>query len=281
VFTLNSKELSKNSKTNPSTMGSLKRLSFIVPAYNEEKLLPTTLSNLQQLKTFLTDYNVRIVVVDNNSTDNTSQLAKDLGANVLFEPINSIAKARNCGAKYCSDDDYLIFVDADTIVPLALVESALKNLDTLKASCGGALIEFNSEGKKPSKIFTQSWTLIAKLTNLTAGAFIYCTVEAYKNAGGFNEKLYAGEDVFFSREVKKWARRNRKPPVRLIAAPPIITSSRKFQWYSNWSILWIFIKISLCPWMIRKKDSMKFWYDRPEDKKTDGVTPEVRGKDSQ
>jgi glycosyltransferase involved in cell wall biosynthesis len=39
-----------------------------------------------------------VIVVDNNSTDATAELARRGGARVVFEPVNQIARARNAGA---------------------------------------------------------------------------------------------------------------------------------------------------------------------------------------
>lgn len=75
------------------------KFSFIVPAFNEEKLLPETLRCIRESASVLTSKGVswEIVVCDNNSTDQTSIIAQEHAARVVFEPKNQIARARNSG----------------------------------------------------------------------------------------------------------------------------------------------------------------------------------------
>ena len=71
------------------------KLSVVVPAYNEERLLPATLANLRNLLPAASE----LIVCDNNSTDGTAQIARAFGAVVVFEPVNQIARARNTGTQ--------------------------------------------------------------------------------------------------------------------------------------------------------------------------------------
>ncbi|NQZ69946.1 MAG: glycosyltransferase, partial [Lentisphaeria bacterium] len=88
--------------------------SVIIPAYNEEKLLPDTLASLKEKMSDVTDYSGEIIVVDNNSTDATAEVAKAAGAIVVFEEHRQIARARNAGGQIAKGR-YLIFLDADTL----------------------------------------------------------------------------------------------------------------------------------------------------------------------
>lgn len=81
-------------------------LSIIIPAFNEERLITRC---LQSIATSLTanltlGFTTEIIVVDNNSTDNTANLAKATAAHVVFEPINQIGRARNAGAAAATGD---------------------------------------------------------------------------------------------------------------------------------------------------------------------------------
>ena len=64
--------------------------SVIIPAYNEEDFLPSTLSSLHSAMDSI-PYKGEIIVVDNNSTDNTGHVAQKYGARVVFEPFRQIA----------------------------------------------------------------------------------------------------------------------------------------------------------------------------------------------
>jgi glycosyltransferase involved in cell wall biosynthesis len=75
-------------------------LSIVIPAFNEERLIARCLQSVSAslVATFKPCFTSEIIVVDNNSTDNTANLARQAGAQVVFEPINQIGRARNAGA---------------------------------------------------------------------------------------------------------------------------------------------------------------------------------------
>ena len=60
-----------------------------------------------------TTHEGQLIVVDNNSSDATAQIARDHGATVVYEPVNQIARARNRGAE-AAEGEALIFLDADS-----------------------------------------------------------------------------------------------------------------------------------------------------------------------
>ncbi|MGA1016032.1 MAG: glycosyltransferase, partial [Limisphaerales bacterium] len=69
-------------------------VSFIIPAYNEAKLLPSTLHGIAQALGSW-DEPWELIVCDNDSTDETAELARSSGARVIHEPIRQIARSRN------------------------------------------------------------------------------------------------------------------------------------------------------------------------------------------
>jgi glycosyltransferase involved in cell wall biosynthesis len=72
------------------------RVSVIIPAYNEEALIPLTLASLQK-QDFHGD--MEIIVVDNNSSDGTAEVAKRWGARVVREKKQSYVYALSRGSK--------------------------------------------------------------------------------------------------------------------------------------------------------------------------------------
>ncbi|HUN69649.1 MAG TPA: glycosyltransferase, partial [Burkholderiales bacterium] len=75
------------------------RLSIVVPAFNEERLLASTLESIKAAaKVFDAAGGWELIVCDNNSTDATAEIARAAGAQVVFEPHNQISRARNRGA---------------------------------------------------------------------------------------------------------------------------------------------------------------------------------------
>ena len=88
-------------------------VSVVIPAYNEEKYLPACLEALSR-QTFR---DFEVVVVDNNSTDRTAEIARSLGARVVHEKIQGMTPARERGFEEAKSE-IIARTDADTIVPL-------------------------------------------------------------------------------------------------------------------------------------------------------------------
>src|SRR5215467_13374571 len=87
-------------------------ISFVVPAYNEERLLGRTLAALHSAARALSQP-YELVVVDDGSTDRTAAIATAGGATVVSVQFRQIARVRNAGAA-AATGEVLIFVDADT-----------------------------------------------------------------------------------------------------------------------------------------------------------------------
>jgi len=98
-------------------------ISVVIPAYNEEKFLPKTLSSLKKLDRKPDE----IVVVDGGSTDKTAEVARKNGAKVITVEHRGIGYARDRGLEKATCD-IVAFTDADTIVPhdwLVKIEESL------------------------------------------------------------------------------------------------------------------------------------------------------------
>jgi glycosyltransferase involved in cell wall biosynthesis len=235
--------------------------SIIVPAYNEEALLGNT---LEQLKDAMAAVSLsgEIIVTDNNSTDRTAEIAKSAGATVVFEPVNQISRARNAGAKN-ANGRYLVFVDADTIVPSALLQTALNNLESDQCCGGGATLAADGSVPVLAKWAIGYWNFISRILRLAAGCFVYARRDDFEACGGFSEKVYATEEIWFSIALKRFARKHQRK-FRIIDKPKVITSARKLVWYSYGYQIILMLIISVFPFMTRFKWVCGYWYKRPE-----------------
>lgn len=99
-------------------------ISFIIPAYNEERFLPRLLSSLSQQKGARHKYEV--IVVDGNSTDNTSRVVKSyqkkLDLSFTSTKTRNTAHQRNLGIKKAKGA-WIIFIDADNTLPADFVKN--------------------------------------------------------------------------------------------------------------------------------------------------------------
>lgn len=234
-----------------------KSVSFIVPAYNEEKLIGRTIASIKRSTQSL-DRDFEIIVVDNNSNDKTAEIAKQLGAKVIFEPHNQISRARNRGASI-AQYQYLIFVDADSIINHGLVKETLANLDSGNCCGGGSLLQFDTEVRKTFQFALNTFHWFAKTFGLAAGCYVYCLKQTFLDTGGFSSKMYAGEEIQFSKEIKKWGKRKNMDFI-LIRDYPIQTSTRKFE--NESAVLLAMIMHLFLPFAVFSRRLCWFWYKR-------------------
>lgn len=239
--------------------------TIIIPAYNEEAYLAETLRatraamEAQKLEG-------KLIVVDNNSKDRTAEVAREHGADeVVFEPHNQIARARNAGGEAAKESPFLIFIDADTKVEAETLSAALTNLQSGKIAGGGARVLMDQEVSFMVGLITMVWNICSRLFNYAAGSFFYVRQDAYSANGGFDESVYAGEEIWLAKRIKKWARRNRMKFV-VIQNPPVVTSGRKSEWFSTGQFIGQLFLIFFLPWTMRSRKFCQLWYQRPGDK---------------
>ena len=237
--------------------------SIVIPAYNEERFLPRTLDALAAAMA-ATELVGEIVVTDNNSTDATAAVAAAHGARVVFEPVNQISRARNCGAA-AATGDFLIFVDADTVVSPELLGAALRALADGKTCGGGATVASSDDVGKTAARPLAVWNRLSAAFGLAAGCFVYCLREGWQATGGFPISVYASEELWFSRALRRWGKRR---GLRFRILPEQVdTSMRKLVWFTPWQLIWGMLGFLLFPWRLRRREACEFWYRRPDDPK--------------
>jgi glycosyltransferase involved in cell wall biosynthesis len=207
------------------------KISVIVPAFNEEKLLPATLRSIQAATAAFSKrgWETELVVCDNNSTDRTAELARAHGALVVFEPVNQIGRARNRGAQTAAGD-WLIFVDADSHPTADLFNDVANAITSGEYLAGGSTVRLDTS-HLPLGAVVCLWNAISRAFRYAAGSFIFCRARAFRAIGGFNLELFASEELDLSRRLKKLARAEGKRLI-ILTRHPLVTSSRKMHLYS-------------------------------------------------
>jgi len=233
--------------------------SIVLPAYNEATLLPATLDHLRAAMA-ATPLRGEIVVCDNNSIDRTADLARAGGARVVFEPVNQISRARNSGAR-AARGRYLVFVDADTLVPSSLLHQALEALGSGRACGGGAAVAMEGISGGLAGRLLGLWNALSRGRRLAAGSFVFVRREAFVAVGGFSEQVYASEEIWLSRDLKRWGRTRGFEFVILDEA--VTTSGRKARWYPAPVLVAVTIGFLLCPFLVRSRRYCWLWYRRP------------------
>lgn len=235
---------------------SLPDYSIIIPAFNEAAYLGNTLASVKNAQSSFALRTGEIIVVDNNSTDQTPQIAKSFGVTVVFEPVNQISRARNRGAK-AAKGKYLIFLDADTIISPQLLGKTLELLDSGKIAGGGTVLDSSGTKLLRVKFLLRLWNFISRFRKLAAGLYLFCLRQAWETIGGFDQTVYVAEELIFSKQLKKWAKRN-KMNFRILNIP-VRTSLRKFYWFRYGTIV---SSLAFGFFVKGDKSKCRLWYDR-------------------
>ena len=237
--------------------------TIIIPAYNEEELLPKTLEALKAAMDAV-DMSGEVVLVDNNSTDGTARIAKEFGARVVFEKVNQISRARNAGAKV-AQGKYFVFLDADTILSPELLKAALGELAGGKCCGGGTVVDFGGDLPFLLRKLGGFWNWFSRTMRVAAGCFVYCLREGYEHVGGFSERVYASEEIWFTRSLRKWGKK-RGLKFKVLTLAPVVTSARKIEWFSSVRLFMTLFVMTLFPFLIFSKTFCNIWYWRPKKK---------------
>src|SRR3989344_3356913 len=113
-------------------------ISVVIPAYNEEKLIGKCVDSLKKQ-----DYpkeNFEIIVVDHRSTDKTSEIAKQHGANLLrfTEDKATIGSTRQFGSE-SAKGQIIAYVDADSVPAMDWLLRINKHMQNEKIVCVGGI----------------------------------------------------------------------------------------------------------------------------------------------
>jgi len=175
------------------------RVSIIIPALNEEKLIAQTLREARSVAP-----DAELIVVDGGSSDRTVEIAKEL-AEVRFSHA-TIAAARNIGAKGATGD-ILIFLDADTRITKKFMHEAEKYLSDPEVVGAGGLIMPRHVGTLAEAVFYFFNFLIMVSfwfgRPVLAGTCVAYKRKAFFDVGGFDDNMIASEDFDLCKRISK------------------------------------------------------------------------------
>lgn len=200
-----------------------------------------------------------LIVCDNNSTDRTAEIARAGGATVVCEPVNQIARARNRGAEIATGD-WLLFIDADSHPSAALFAEVAEQIQSGHCLAGGCTVRLE-DGYPLANFFTGFWNFLSRSQRLLAGSFIFCETAAFRKLGGFNNELFAGEELDLSKRLHKLARQTGRQVV-ILHRHPLVTSARKVRLYSLRELAWFFVRAAFNQkGTLTNRASCHPWYD--------------------
>jgi len=248
-------------------------ISLVVPAWNEEKYIARMLETVERARTRYSGGadRIEVIVVDNCSTDSTSDIAQELGCTVLHFSERCISAVRNAGAKI-AQGELLCFADADYQIHPETFNHIKEMLSDPSIIYGGTGEVFERESfgiKITSFILTP---LILKLMQVDGGVR-YCQRSDFHAVSGFDEDAKSGEHIRLFRAFQRLGKQ-RSPTCRTatrltarelgVVAAVTIHSRRKFDRHGEWHLLPMILKLG---WyrvtgQPEKRESFvnRFWY---------------------
>ena len=168
------------------------RVSIVVPAYNEELLLPACLDSLAQQ-----DYagDIEVIVVDNASDDRTAEVATRRGVMVVSESLRGYSSALARGFKSATGE-IVATTDADTVVPRNWISLLVREYESHPdvVAVGGEIVF--RDANRAARVFTQGiLPLLVRLDRSNpAGAHLWganfsVRRAAFDAAGGWLEEF--------------------------------------------------------------------------------------------
>jgi len=200
-------------------------LSVVIPAYNEEKYLSATLGSIRSALETITDS--ELIVVDNESTDRTREIALEFGAKIVDEGFRNIGTVRNTGG-FAATGDVLVFIDADTIVAQELFEKIVEAMSDEKCVGGSVEVEYEAVHRTLVTLFMALWQFLGRFVKWRQGAAQFCQRDVFVELGGYDTTIYVGEDIDFHMRLDDLARK-RGDHTTFIRESRVRTSSRRWQ----------------------------------------------------
>lgn len=206
------------------------KLSFVIPAYNEENYLaPCLTALLKEIRAGAGDLETEVIVVDNASTDGTAKVAAGFpGVRVVREETKGLTYARRRGAME-SSGDIIVFFDADTVILpgwTKLMKEALADDDVVCAT--GPYIYYDLPVFWKDLMRLREHT-VSRLVHSLFGHFVVggnmaIRRSALNDVGGFDTTIsFYGEDADVGRRLAKAGR------IEFLPDMSVLSSARRYK----------------------------------------------------
>ncbi|MDD4701953.1 MAG: glycosyltransferase [Desulfovibrio sp.] len=180
-------------------MSSPPLVSVIVPTHNYARFLPEAVHSV--LRQRAGNIDVEVIVVDDGSTDNTQDVAREMKRDIVYirQEKSGVSTARNTGIQKARGD-YVVFLDADDVLMEGVLSAHLAmfaehpHLDMSLCRCFDYHVPGSSGGNRLWPLVRGHWNIHICCYNI---APIHCFMlreKTVRQAGLFNTSLTGCED---------------------------------------------------------------------------------------
>lgn len=204
-------------------------VSVVIPAYNENEYIGPCLESLSWQKT---KYEFEVLVIDNNSRDNTAEIARSfkdkLNVRVIRERTQGRGMARYRGFEEAKGD-VIFSTDADTILPQNWIEKFMKYFQNDKVVAVTSLSNIDGSSRFNKAVFKLTQRIANEGHRIALGHYwlsgfsFAIRRDVYIRAGKIDKSLNALDDVELGRRVKKFGK------IKFVRDLPVLTSNRRFK----------------------------------------------------
>lgn len=177
-------------------------VSFIIPAFNEERHIANTLSSIKNACNVIEV--VDIIVIDNCSTDRTAEIAEQAGATVLNVSGGPVSRLRNIGVEK-STGDLLVFIDADVSLTLGWVQNIAKTIEKVQRNPMFVTGSHCSVPEDTDNWLEKYWfsSFVNSASSHLGTGHLIMSRELFHKVGGFSNSLETGEDYDICMRIKE------------------------------------------------------------------------------
>lgn len=173
-------------------------VSIVLPAFNEERFIETTLKSLLELDYPREKY--EIIVVDNGSSDSTVEIAEKYADQVFVYPKVRVGAVRNYGVKHAKGE-VIAFLDSDCVPAHDWLKSSIQYMEDNNCDAVGGVYLLRSNPAWVESSWIVSPDLRDRPTNILIGGSIIIKKQVFDAISGFDESVNAGEDSALARSL--------------------------------------------------------------------------------
>lgn len=215
-------------------------ISYIIPCYNEEKNIQSCIYSIRADVSKHPDLKYEIIVVNNNSTDDSAHIARLAGATIIHKYEKGVVHARNAGSDHAKYD-LMANIDADNNIPIGWTSIVLKEMQDQSVVAISGPLRYDNVGwhiHVGAKLFY--W--LARLFHVIIGPTVQggnyvLRKNTWATMGGYDTSYkFYGEDTRTAQLAKQYGK------VKLVPALWTNSSSRRLKNQGLINTIWSYTK---------------------------------------